>query len=44
MINSLSQIGLSHKDIIGVIFNPLINKWKLRKDLDVNYMSYFKRN
>ena len=44
MINSLSQIGLSHKDIIGVIFNPLINKWKLSKDLDVNYMSYFKRN
>ena len=44
MINSLSRIGLSHKDIIGVIFNPLINKWKLSKDLDVNYMSYFKRN
>jgi 2-polyprenyl-6-hydroxyphenyl methylase/3-demethylubiquinone-9 3-methyltransferase len=44
MINSLSQIGLSHEDIIGVIFNPLINKWKLSKDLDVNYMSYFKRN
>ena len=42
MINSLSQIGLSHKDIIGVVFNPLINKWKLSKDLDVNYMSYFK--
>ena len=44
MINSLSQIGLSHEDIIGVIFNPLINKWKLSKDLDVNYMSYFKKN
>ena len=44
MINSLSQIGLYHKDIIGVVFNPLINKWKLSKDLDVNYMSYFKRN
>ncbi len=44
MINSLSQIGLFYKDIIGVVFNPLINKWKLSKDLDVNYMSYFKRN
>ena len=38
MINSLSQIGLSHKDIIGVIFNPLINKWKLVNSCKINYM------
>jgi len=22
----------------GVIFNPLLNQWKLARDMDVNYM------
>ena len=34
----ISKHGLSVDYRGGVIFNPLLNQWKLSRDMDVNYM------
>jgi len=34
----LSNEKFSTVDIKGLKFNPLINKWKISKDLSVNYI------
>ena len=44
VINKVSKFYLKHVETIGVIFNPLLNKWKLSNDTDVNYMCYFKKD
>ena len=44
MINEASKNFLHHQETIGVTFNPILNKWKLSNDTDVNYMSWFKKN
>ncbi len=44
VINKVSKFYLKHVETIGVIFNPLFNKWKLSNDTDVNYMCYFKKD
>ncbi|PIR37669.1 MAG: bifunctional 3-demethylubiquinol 3-O-methyltransferase/2-polyprenyl-6-hydroxyphenol methylase [Alphaproteobacteria bacterium CG11_big_fil_rev_8_21_14_0_20_39_49] len=36
-----SENGLKLKEIQGVSYNPLIDKWKLSDDVDVNYMMLF---
>ena len=34
----LNDLDLSTKNISGLSFNPLINKWKRSQDLSVNYI------
>ena len=34
----ISKHGMSIDHRSGVIFNPLLNQWKLSRDMDVNYM------
>ena len=35
--------GLSELDRAGVIYNPLLDEWRLARDMDVNYMMVFSR-
>jgi len=44
MIDEASKNFLHHQETIGVTFNPILNKWKLSNDTEVNYMSWFKKN
>ncbi|WP_411037390.1 bifunctional 2-polyprenyl-6-hydroxyphenol methylase/3-demethylubiquinol 3-O-methyltransferase UbiG [Shinella sp. BYT-45] len=39
----LTASGLTVTDRTGVFFNPLLNKWNLSKDMDVNYMLVARR-
>ena len=39
--NIAQNMGLKNKDLIGVRFNPLTGKWKLSKDVSVNYISTY---
>jgi len=36
--------GLSHKDSIGMHYNPLTKEYSLGEKLDVNYLMYFQRD
>jgi 2-polyprenyl-6-hydroxyphenyl methylase / 3-demethylubiquinone-9 3-methyltransferase len=36
--DAIRQGGMDVVDETGVIFNPLLNQWKLSRDMDVNYM------
>ena len=36
--NWMTEGGLICDDPIGVTFNPLMDRWSLSKDTDVNYM------
>jgi 2-polyprenyl-6-hydroxyphenyl methylase/3-demethylubiquinone-9 3-methyltransferase len=38
------QAGLSHKDSIGMHYNPLTKVYSLGQNLDVNYLMYFQRD
>ncbi len=33
--------GLKNKDLVGVRFNPLTGKWRISKDVSVNYISTY---
>tara|TARA_B100000941_G_scaffold256945_1_gene206550 strand:+ start:119 stop:850 length:732 start_codon:yes stop_codon:yes gene_type:complete len=44
VINKVSKYYLSHIDTTGVVFNPFKNKWNLSNDVNVNYISYFKKS
>jgi 2-polyprenyl-6-hydroxyphenyl methylase/3-demethylubiquinone-9 3-methyltransferase len=35
---AMTAAGLAVRDEIGVIYNPLIDQWRLSPDMDVNYM------
>ncbi len=36
--------GLSHKDSIGMHYNPITKEYSLGESLDVNYLMYFQRD
>ncbi len=38
------QAGLSHKDSIGIHYNPITKTYSLGENLDVNYLMYFQRD
>ncbi|MDQ0396342.1 bifunctional 2-polyprenyl-6-hydroxyphenol methylase/3-demethylubiquinol 3-O-methyltransferase UbiG [Labrys monachus] len=38
---ALAQTGLAEADRTGVAYNPLLDEWRLSRDLDVNYMMVF---
>ena len=44
MIDTISNLSLNYKKITGVTYNPFYNSWNLSKDVDVNYICYFKKN
>jgi len=35
------EAGLNLKNITGLTYNPLTQHYKLGKDVDVNYMTYY---
>lgn len=37
------QAGLQVKDMTGMTYNPIFQTYKLGRDVDVNYMMYFKK-
>ncbi len=38
------HVGLSHKDSIGIHYNPITKAYSLGDNLDVNYLMYFQRD
>ena len=40
----LTDLKLKVKDIAGLSFNPLLNKWKKTQDLSVNYIITVQKN
>lgn len=37
------SVGLELRSIVGMTYNPLFQSYRLGKDVDVNYMMYFKK-
>ncbi|MGL4907031.1 MAG: bifunctional 2-polyprenyl-6-hydroxyphenol methylase/3-demethylubiquinol 3-O-methyltransferase UbiG, partial [Plesiomonas sp.] len=38
LLHWIDATPLREQDIMGITFNPLLNQFSLRKDIDVNYM------
>ena len=43
LFNRATKYNLEIKEIHGVIYNPFLDKWKIGKDVSVNYISTFKK-
>jgi len=43
LVRQLSAQGLNVSEIAGVTYNPLNDRWRLSRDLDVNYMLFAAR-
>ena len=37
------SVGLELRNISGMTYNPLFQSYRLGKDIDVNYLMYFKK-
>lgn len=44
LLHWIDATPLREQDIIGITFNPLLNQFSLRKDIDVNYMIHTRRD
>jgi 2-polyprenyl-6-hydroxyphenyl methylase/3-demethylubiquinone-9 3-methyltransferase len=42
--DAVSAEGLEERDRTGVVYNPLLDEWRLARDTDVNYMMVFARS
>jgi poly(3-hydroxybutyrate) depolymerase len=40
MCEGLRSAGLETTDLTGVTYNPLLDTWRLARDMDVNYMGF----
>ncbi|MGL5298056.1 MAG: bifunctional 2-polyprenyl-6-hydroxyphenol methylase/3-demethylubiquinol 3-O-methyltransferase UbiG, partial [Plesiomonas sp.] len=38
LLGWIDNTGLREQDLMGITFNPLLNQFSLRPDIDVNYM------
>ena len=41
--DAVTPQGLAELDRCGVIYNPLLDEWRLSRDTDVNFMMVFSR-
>ena len=44
LIKIYKKNSLSLKNIDGISFNPIVDKWSVSKDKSVNYIAKFKKN